>query len=58
MNMTDAQRQRLDELGMWVKQTCDLYGCEPHTGFMVAGMFTKGLAEEWEKQAADKKGEK
>lgn len=48
--------ETLERLGRWVKETCDTFGAEPHTGYMVAGMFVQGLAAEWKKQDAERQG--
>lgn len=55
MTRPPAGRERAEALerwGRWVKETCDLHGAEPQTGFLVAGLFTQALAAEWAKRDA------
>ena len=47
-----TRAEKLERFGRWVKETCDMAGAEPHTGYLVAGVLLQNLAAEWAKQDA------
>lgn len=46
----ETRSDKLERFGRWVKETCDMAGAEPHTGYLVAGVLLQNLAAEWAKQ--------
>jgi hypothetical protein len=45
--------EALNELGMWMVDTCLLFGCSTSTAYALAFVFTEGLAAEWEDRKPD-----
>lgn len=50
----DARRwEALNEIGMWVVDSCLMFGCSTSTAYLLAFVFTEGLAAEWEDRRPD-----
>jgi hypothetical protein len=49
----DHRDQALLDLGLWVIDTCMLFGSTPETAWQVAATFTKGLRRELENEKSN-----
>lgn len=47
--------QALDELGMWAKNTCLLFGSEPSTAYAVALQMVSGIGGTYEQTPTERR---